>query len=512
MKKVLFIISSSLCTSLLFAQEPVDALRYSWTVPGGTARQQAIGGAMGSLGGDISALFTNPAGLAFYKTGDLVFSPAYRFGNNKATYLGRTEKDKDKNFILGTSGFVAGSGSDKKGRNAAFSFAINKNADFNSHILYRGANNQSSYSQKFLEEISKGNIKDANRVASGYPYGTSLAFNTYWIDTVGGSTNGNFSFQSRAPIATGLLQQQEINTSGGITEISIGGAVTISDQLMVGGALGVPILNFNRESTFTEADASTNVTNKFDFATFTENLNTKGAGVNIKAGLIFKPSDYLRLGLAVHSPTLYSLTDDYYASVTTNTEGYNGLLSDYSKDYNNGESSQFKYSLATPFKAIASVSYVLREVEDVTKQKGFLTADVEYINYKSSSFMPDEESTNDVDTKEYLKSLNKAIDNAYKSSFNFRVGGELKFTTLMVRAGAAYYGNPYNNINGEKGSKLNLSGGLGYRNKGKFIDLTYVHAMGKDVHFPYRLQGAPYSGAAIKSTAGNLLVTVGFKF
>ena len=33
----------------------------------------------------------------------------------------------------------------------------------------------------------------------------------------------------------------------------------------------------------------------------------------------------------------------------------------------------------------------------------------------------------------------------------------------MFRLGAAYYGNPYNDINGEKGSKLNLSGGLGYR-------------------------------------------------
>lgn len=47
------------------AQDPTDALRWSWTLPAGTARQQAIGGAMGSLGGDLSATFVNPAGLAF---------------------------------------------------------------------------------------------------------------------------------------------------------------------------------------------------------------------------------------------------------------------------------------------------------------------------------------------------------------------------------------------------------------------------------------------------------------
>src|SRR5688572_33391598 len=105
MKKTVLIFSSFIYTTSLFAQEPADALRFSWTVPSGTARQQAIGGAMGSLGGDITATFVNPAGLALYRTGDVAFSPYYRFGNNKATYLNRTEKDKDNNFSFGTSGF-----------------------------------------------------------------------------------------------------------------------------------------------------------------------------------------------------------------------------------------------------------------------------------------------------------------------------------------------------------------------------------------------------------------------
>ncbi len=91
MKKIFFIIvSSMLSSSLVIAQEPADALRYSWYVPGGTARQQAVGGAMTSLGGDLSAAFVNPAGLGFYKTGDFVLTPGYAFGNNKSTYYGRT--------------------------------------------------------------------------------------------------------------------------------------------------------------------------------------------------------------------------------------------------------------------------------------------------------------------------------------------------------------------------------------------------------------------------------------
>src|SRR6476646_6254673 len=104
------------------AQEPADALRYSWTVPGGTARNQAIGGAMGSLGGDISATFVNPAGLAFYKTGDLILSPKFNFGKNKSTYYDRTEKEPFSKFTWGTTGFVTGLGSDyRKTKNVALS-------------------------------------------------------------------------------------------------------------------------------------------------------------------------------------------------------------------------------------------------------------------------------------------------------------------------------------------------------------------------------------------------------
>ena len=94
----------------LHAQEPADALRYSWYVPGATARIKAVGGAMGSLGGDITASFVNPAGLAFYKTGDLVISPNYQFGQTKSTYFDRTETEKSKKFTWGTTGFVIGGG------------------------------------------------------------------------------------------------------------------------------------------------------------------------------------------------------------------------------------------------------------------------------------------------------------------------------------------------------------------------------------------------------------------
>jgi hypothetical protein len=104
--------------------------------------------------------------------------------------------------------------------------------------------------------------------------------------------------------------------------------------------------------------------------------------------------------------------------------------------------------------------------------------------------------------------VNKAMDNLYKNAFNFRLGGELKFNTYMFRLGGAYYGNPYKN---ENASLYKVSGGVGYRNKGIFIDLTYVYSINKDIHYPYLLENKPNVPAAIKNTGGNIVATIGFK-
>lgn len=513
MKKTLLILSGIIAYTAGFTQEPADALRYSWYVPGGSARTQAVGGAMGSLGGDITASFVNPAGLAFYKTGDFIFSPIYQLQKTKATYLDRTEREKTNRLTWGTTGFVIGSG-DGRGsvRNMAFSIAMNRTADFNGDILYRGQNNQSSFSQKFVEELNNSGIRDT-RVETEFPLGSSLVYNTHWINPVVNGSGQIESFITAAPVSTGLNQQYKVKNRGGITEFALGMAVNLKEKLMIGGSLGIPVLSYRRETEFVEGDATTNPNNNFDYGIFSDNLKTSGVGVNLKAGLIYKPAEFWRVGLSVHSPTLYSLKDKYEASVVLNDDvADDQAWTDDTRRYTNDQPSEFKYLLVTPYRVIGSVSYVLREIEDVTKQKGFLTADVEYVNYKASSFQTDEDNNNDEATKNYLKSLNGAVDKAYKSALNFRAGGELKFTTIMVRLGAAYYGNPYKDIKGEKGRKINLSGGLGYRNKGFFIDLTYVHAMNKDVNFAYRLESAPYYAANIKNTTGNVFATVGFKF
>ncbi len=493
------------------AQDPTDALRWSWTLPSGTARQQAIGGAMGSLGGDLSATFVNPAGLAFFRTGDLVLSPAFQQLRQQSDFLNRKENATRKQMSFGTSGLVlADVQTNRKGKKqvSVLSLAINRTAHFRNNILYRGQNNRSSYSQKFLEEIQ--GIRDANAVANNYPHGSSLAFNTYWIDTVAGGTNGNFQFKTRAPIASGLLQENFIRQSGGITELAIGYGGATNEKLYYGATVGIPFLQYERAGQFTEADAGTTL-NNFDFARVTDYLESKGVGVNLKLGLLYRPNLYWRLGLAFHTPTWFSMKDTYRTVVTTDTENYKGEQTQSSAQFNNGAPNDFLYMMSTPYRAIASVSYVLRSTKDIRKQKGFLTADLEYVNLRAVQYSPDTEVDNSTDTKNYLKALNQAIDRTYRGVFNVRFGGELKFNTWMVRGGAAFLGNPYENLYGEKGSRMQISSGLGYRDRGFYVDLTYVHLTGKDVHAPYRLANGNFPMARLQQQGAQVVLTFGVK-
>lgn len=502
--------------SAIYAQIPEDALRYSFYPQSGTARNLAIGGAMGSLGGDINATFVNPAGLGFYKTGEVVLSPGFFLNNNKATFRGSASKEKKNIFGLGTTGFVIGYTPNYKPRTSnAFSVAITQSASFNNTIKYSGLNNYSSFSEQFAEEFAKSGrtIDNVLNVNSPFPYSSAVALYTYLIDTV---TVGNAIQVKGAPeyILDGgeaLKQEMTKETSGGMYDLSLGFAHNNNDKWYWGGSISIPLVVYSSNTTFKESDTSSRTNNHFNNFVYNDDFSTKGAGIAGKFGVIFKPQEYIRLGLAVHTPMFMSLTDKRIVSLSTALENPVGSFNVTSKTFTNNQPGESKYMQSNAWKVIASASYVFREEENVKRQKGFITADIEYVNHKGSRFSSDNEQPT-TDEKAYYKSLNQVIKDDYKGALNFRAGGELKFNVFMTRLGFAYYGNPYNSNVGFKANRMLLSGGLGYRNKGMFIDLTYVHSISKDADVPYRLADRANTYADLKQQRGNVMATIGFKF
>jgi hypothetical protein len=207
---------------------------------------------------------------------------------------------------------------------------------------------------------------------------------------------------------------------------------------------------------------------------------------------------------------MFTMKDKRNTSLETNTENYNGAASVTSATFTGGVDGESKYTMLTPWKFLVSGSYVFREIEDVRKQKGFVTADIEYVGYKNSGFYSAAEVPT-VDEENYYKTLNQVIKGQYKGNFNFRVGGELKFNIVMARLGFAYYTNPYKDAE-LKARRMLVSGGIGYRHRGFFADITYVHSFNKDVDFAYRLSDKSNTFATINNQRGNLIASVGIKF
>ncbi|MFI5192783.1 MAG: hypothetical protein ACHQD7_01965 [Chitinophagales bacterium] len=518
MKRFLFL-GPLLFSFLVRAQLPEDALRLSNTNPSGTAREQAIGGAMGSLGGDISAHFVNPAGLGFYKTNEVLISPGFSFQHNKGEYLSsNTRAPAINHFMLGTSGFVFGNATNPD-KSTVFSFAINRAADFYSHIRYGGANGYSSGAEAYAEEYANSglSINDAlGAPGASLSYGTRMALYTYLIDTatVGGVLQVIAQPQKVLSAGGQLYQINDIKTTGGITELSFGFASSTRDKWYLGASIGVPILNYQRTQTYSETDISGLSHNDFNYYNYSETYTTKGAGVNLKLGTIFRPTAAWRVGLAIHSPTLYTLTDRVNAKLVSDAEDYHHLDSTSSgvMDNNSGSGNSIRYDLSSSWHLIASGSYVFGTGADPKAQKGFITGDVEYITNKSPRFsVPSDNNYAYYTDNGYYDALNNTVKNYYKNSLNFRLGGELKFNDLAVRAGGSYSLSPYA-ASDIKASRATVGGGLGYRNHGIFVDLTYVESFVKDASFPYRLSDKDNVYAQINQNTGNLILTLGFKF
>ena len=182
MQKIFTIVSFFIATKTI-AQIPEDAIRYSWYPQTGTARALAIGGTMGSLGGDITANYVNPAGIGFYKTNEATLSAGFLMNKQQISYKGFQQNDDKNYFGLGTSGFVLALPNENSNstNTKAASVAFTQKANFNNIIHYKGFNNYSSFSETFAEELAGLNINDVRSTKSTSPFTEAPAFYSYLI-------------------------------------------------------------------------------------------------------------------------------------------------------------------------------------------------------------------------------------------------------------------------------------------------------------------------------------------
>ncbi len=486
------------------AQDEFDALRYGNTTYNGTARSMSIGNAMGSVGGDFTSLSVNPAGIGIYRRGELSFSPSFNVSANEGSYLGNNTSANSTKLNLSHFGLVLTSAKKDNKKNkggwraASFAFGMNRNATFKNEYIYSGNNNKSSLTEKYAEEFnSLGGIGAINNVS----FPAYAAYRTWLVDRgFGADSNHAVSY---VPYTDGIRQTKRVYETGGMQEYVISAGGNYQDKLMLGATLGIPRITYDRTLQFDEEDISGNNNNDFRYMYFTERLSTTGTGINLKLGAIFKPANNFRFGIAFHTPTYIQFNDISYIEMESHTDSlllHNNPANSPVSVYTQDTALSFNYGQTTPYKALISGTAFFN-------QYGFVSADIEYVDYASMKYNYGQGYENE------SAAMNSVIKSTYKSAVNIRVGAEAKLQEFALRAGVAYYGSPYKNSTYDA-SRLNISAGVGYRAKNWFLDAAFVRAMQTYQQMPYTLSrsNADIRAAEIKNGVSNVLFTFGWKF
>jgi len=465
----------------LLAQNEIDALRFSQDASLGSARFTAMSGAFGSLGGEFSALSLNPAGIGMYQFAEFSFTPSFNL-NSTSSYYGHQESDYKSGLKIGNIGLVFTSPRENsEWKRINFAIGWNQLANYESNIRIQGNNNNSSLADEILAESQGYYIDQLNEFYS-YP-----AFYTYLIDlednifdTITGLNSGidNGDYISNINGNSSKTQTKNTHSSGGKNEFifSIGGS--FNEQLYLGATIGIPTLEYYEKSTYSETNFGDTI-NGLEGFDLQEKLSVYGAGLNLKIGAVLRVNNNLKLGAALHTPTAYSIEENFSTSLTTH-------FTEESLTYNS-DNYLFEYDLITPWKAILSASSLLNN-------NILLSADYEIVDYSFSSMHSSQYTFSDE---------NKIIQELYSKTSNIRLGAEINLKPFVIRAGYSKYGSAFAN---KDFSRESFSYGLGINNGGYYLDAAYVLSQGNDEHL---LHSGPIS---LVSTNHSLVFTLGFRY
>ena len=456
--KIVILFLCAAYTAVSFAQNEVDVLRYSQLTFGGTARANSMAGAFGALGADFSGLSINPGGIGMYRRSELSFTPTIFSQSTSSTYNNVTGDNSKYNFNFGNAGITGTflnhnlKDGEKGWVSGSIGFGYNRTNNFQNRINIEGANAASSLLNVYLGQANGINFNKLDQFGSG------LAFNTYLIDTISGGNGSNY--YSPVPFG-GVYQKKSIETFGsmGETVFSFGG--NYNNKLYVGATIGIPHIHYNEESDYSEKDHKDTIPG---FKTFTLNqsVTTRGTGVNLKLGMIYRAADWVRFGLAYHSPSVYNMHDEYKYSMSSQFDNGNK----YNQDTPSGS---YDYSLTTPSRSIASVGFIIAK-------KAILSADYEFIDYSTARLHS---------TPNIFIDANTQVRKKYTQASNLRVGTEVRFDPFVVRFGYALYGNPYKENVNVNAARTSYTLGFGYREKDYYIDFAYVMTTFKEDYYLY---------------------------
>lgn len=298
----------------------------------GTARFNALSGAFGALGGDISSTNINPAGAAIGKKSSLSATLDVNNTNNTSTYYGNRFDTNNNDTNLSQVG-------------ALLTFDSAYNSKWNRFALFFNYN---------IKNVFLNSYK-----AEGFSF---PLFDEHFSDP---TTAGQFD--------RNLFQYVSNETSGENKTYNIGFSSTYNDKLFIGASLKINNLEFSEIAIFEEEndDIDGNILN---IENYNENY-ISSTGVSLNIGFIYKLNKSIRLGLAYQTPTWYQeVIQEYY------DEQYIGAIQNLQiNSFFQADSNFFEFSYQSASELTASFAYIFGK-------KGLFSIDYTHRDYKNIRF------------------------------------------------------------------------------------------------------------------------------
>lgn len=553
-----------------YSQDALTAFNLSQPDLKGTARFMGMAGAFGALGGDLSSLSQNPAGIGVYRSSDIGFTLDLDVQNSSTNFDGKVSRMDQTKFLLNNIGAVLTMRLPSKAcPNLNFGFTYNKGVSFNR--VYGGTintlkNSMSNFMAGIANayELTEGDVS----FADGYdpynapydyvqaPWLTVLGYNSRLINPVYNPDTevtdwyglwDNNSMTGNNTTGMGQFMMQE---RGSVNDFNIALGGNINNILYWGMNFDITSLNYSINAIWEEKLSNAAIMDDsgvFSRGNANWNLNSlysiSGTGFNYQLGFILKPVQQFRLGFAFHTPTWYTLNEDFSGLVNYKIGDYSGT-----ELTNDGIPGYTSYNFRTPWKIIASAAGVLGN--NLIVSFDYEWANYGKMHYSEPTYYNDGyywdypwdwysmqsgpvALSNFPNLNDPYAGENGDIATYYKSSNTFRVGVEFKpISSLSIRAGYSYVSSPVRKEAKDNREVIYTSSlmpsyrfdnstnyvtcGLGYRYSHFYVDLAYVYKnMGAEYHaFTPDIgpNAIPSPQSKVSLTDNQIVLSMGYRF
>ena len=564
MKKIITLAALGLLIAApMSAQTVYDAAKITNKDLNGTARFVGMGGAMGALGGDISTIGTNPAGIGVYRSNDAMVSFGFSSYGTESNYVGNKMNSDKMRASFDNAGFVLSS---KIGNATALRY-VNFGFNYQAKSFYKNMSmggNLGDYTQTDYMAAQAGGIKDwSGDIYTDPEVGwlSALGYDGYLItDLIAHNGQGDVP-SGYVPYMVGGKQVKNLNGDlvyitpgeyggmfwggngsfrseerGGIDQYDFNISFNINDRVYLGVTVGAYAIDYSKYTFYDEnyLDKAGNATGQgYNLQSWNK---IHGSGFDVKFGAIVRPFEYspLKIGLAIHTPTYYNL--DYKTNARLESDVLNDLDIANESEVGSGVIGQYnvdtydilkgdmvrQFQLQTPWTYNVSLGYTIGK--DLA-----LGAEYEYQDYSSMKFKDQEGYSDTFGYENSTTSMLKGVSTIrlgaeYKVIPQFALRAGYNYTSAIFNSDA-YKDLPYNSIQTDTDfantkALSNYTLGIGYRGSMFYADLAYKYSSYKEDFHPFinaymdgeqLVIGSP-EATKVKNTRSQVLLTLGLRF